>query len=198
MKNAKFVYDIPIDVPSQLILDTIDQQPHPLQPAQIGGKGLATDIRSCYNKGVYGPCWINGMIMHYINRINDAFFRYDIYSLDKDMTNYLQYGPSDHYKWHIDSREYSQHVRNDIHTNKIMHDTYQYVRKLSFSLLLSDPHEYDGGELQFNVLGLPLETYKPPAGTLLVFDSRLPHRVRPIKHGTRKSLVGWVIGPFWK
>ena len=32
-------------------------------------------------------------------------------------------------------------------------------------------------------------------GTVIMFDSRTPHRVRKVKSGLRKSLVGWVCGP---
>jgi PKHD-type hydroxylase len=32
-------------------------------------------------------------------------------------------------------------------------------------------------------------------GAIIFFDSRTPHRVRKIKSGMRKSLVGWVVGP---
>jgi len=32
-------------------------------------------------------------------------------------------------------------------------------------------------------------------GTMIIFDSRTPHRVRKVKSGMRKSLVGWVVGP---
>ena len=35
-------------------------------------------------------------------------------------------------------------------------------------------------------------------GTLIVFDSRTKHRVRTVKTGLRKSIVGWVVGPRWK
>jgi PKHD-type hydroxylase len=32
----------------------------------------------------------------------------------------------------------------------------------------------------------------------MLFDSRTPHRVRKVRSGLRKSLVGWVVGPRWK
>ena len=35
-------------------------------------------------------------------------------------------------------------------------------------------------------------------GIIAFFDSRTPHRVRKVKSGMRKSLVGWVVGPRWK
>ena len=72
------------------------------------------------------------------------------------------------------------------------------MRKLSFSLQLSDPKDYVGGELQF--LGSDDSTFFAPKqkGSLVVFDSRTKHRVVKVKSGVRRSLVGWVVGPRWK
>ncbi len=74
----------------------------------------------------------------------------------------------------------------------------EYVRKLSFALQLSDSNEYTGGEVQF--LDNGGKTYFAPKqrGTLMVFDSRTKHRVRRVRSGLRKSLVGWVVGPRWR
>ena len=35
-------------------------------------------------------------------------------------------------------------------------------------------------------------------GLLVLFDSRARHRVRRVRSGCRKSLVGWVLGPRWR
>ena len=35
-------------------------------------------------------------------------------------------------------------------------------------------------------------------GSIMLFDSRTMHRVCKVTKGTRKSLVGWVVGPRWK
>ena len=32
-------------------------------------------------------------------------------------------------------------------------------------------------------------------GTMIVFDSRIPHRVTPVTSGQRISLVTWMLGP---
>ena len=32
-------------------------------------------------------------------------------------------------------------------------------------------------------------------GTMIIFDSRIPHRVTPVTKGTRISLVAWMLGP---
>jgi len=74
----------------------------------------------------------------------------------------------------------------------------ELVRKLSFSLQLSDPEDYEGGELEF--LDNQDEPFFAPKqkGTIVVFDSRVKHRVRKVTNGLRKSIVGWVVGPRWK
>ena len=74
----------------------------------------------------------------------------------------------------------------------------EVCRKLSFSLILSDPSEYEGG--QFQIMSYNNKMYEVPQekGNLIIFDSQAVHRVRPIKSGVRKSLVGWVIGPRWR
>ena len=63
---------------------------------------------------------------------------------------------------------------------------------------LSDPDDYEGGNLQ--LLGEDGKSYFAPRkkGTVIVFDSRTQHRVLKVTKGLRKSLVGWVVGPRWK
>ncbi|TNF36303.1 MAG: 2OG-Fe(II) oxygenase [Deltaproteobacteria bacterium] len=77
------------------------------------------------------------------------------------------------------------------------------TRKLSFVLQLSDPADYDGGDLELAAYQLG---YAPEVlvaqraaartrGTLLVFGAFHVHRVTPITRGTRHALVGWLHGP---
>jgi predicted 2-oxoglutarate/Fe(II)-dependent dioxygenase YbiX len=35
-------------------------------------------------------------------------------------------------------------------------------------------------------------------GSVILFDSRTKHRVKKIRRGVRKSIVGWVVGPRWR
>ena len=42
------------------------------------------------------------------------------------------------------------------------------------------------------------ETFKLKPNTALFFKSDQWHRVRPVKSGVRKSIVGWVLGKQWK
>lgn len=74
-------------------------------------------------------------------------------------------------------------------------------RKLSFTLQLSDPSDYDGAVFDFTYLS---DCNKPDPeklakkGTILVFPSLLRHSVSPITRGVRHSLVAWMEGPPWR
>jgi PKHD-type hydroxylase len=141
--------------------------------------------------------WVSALLWYYVTQANQYNFQYDIETLDGGKTQYTVYEKGMYYDWHDDD--------NIINSAKIEHPKLlshvvpiqEYVRKLSFSLQLSSPDEYEGGELQF-LSNRKLITASKERGHLVVFDSRLSHRVRKVKSGIRKSLVGWVLGPRWK
>ena len=82
--------------------------------------------------------------------------------------------------------------------NNFVNEGAEKVRKLSFVLQLSHHDDYEGGNLQ--LLDEARNNYIAPRhrGTMILFDSRTPHRVQKVISGERRSLVGWVIGPRWK
>lgn len=64
-------------------------------------------------------------------------------------------------------------------------------RKISISVPLNDPSEYEGGHLEFcidNKVIAPLQA----KGTAIVFPSLISHRVMPVTKGKRYSMVIWV------
>lgn len=66
------------------------------------------------------------------------------------------------------------------------------TRKLTFTVQLSDPADYRGGDLVLTQTG----TRAPrDQGTLVVFPSFATHVVSPVVRGVRYALVGWVHGP---
>ena len=93
------------------------------------------------------------------------------------------YSPGEYYHWHTDS-----------HLDKNPID-----RKLTCVVQLSEESDYEGGELQILHPGYSgMEVGPKKKGTLIVFDSRLAHRVRPIKSGKRIAAVCWALGPKWR
>ena len=79
-----------------------------------------------------------------------------------------------------------------------MNENIELIRKLSFSLQLSDPDDYEGGNVQ--LIDDSGKSYFAPRkrGSIILFDSRAQHRVLKVTKGVRKSIVGWVVGPRWK
>ena len=113
------------------------------------------------------------IIMH-----NDQHFRFDLDNI-LEQIQYTEYHAKDkgHYNWHMD-----------------LGSDWASLRKLSCTINLSDPEDYDGGVLEFN-LGGKTKTQAPKTkGAITIFPSYLLHRVSPVTRGTRKSLVLWVGG----
>ena len=107
---------------------------------------------------------------------------------------YTIYNIRDHYDWHIDT--HAKAYKNGL------------VRKLSFTICLNDDetenNNYKGGKFEICVPHPRYQKHKYfkfketfKQGTIIVFPSHVWHKVHPITSGTRKVLVGWVVGkPF--
>lgn len=62
---------------------------------------------------------------------------------------------------------------------------------LSFTLFLSEPESYAGGELIVESADSE-QAYKLPAGSVLVYPSTSLHQVAPVTRGSRWAAIGWV------
>jgi PKHD-type hydroxylase len=62
---------------------------------------------------------------------------------------------------------------------------------LSFTLFLSDPQSYDGGELAVEALGGE-RRFKLPLNHMVVYPSTSLHQVTPVTRGVRLAAVTWV------
>ena len=73
------------------------------------------------------------------------------------------------------------------------------VRKLSISIQLTNPEEYEGGELKLydgdDEEGIVMDKTQ---GTLIIFPSYVLHEVMPMNKGERNSLVTWITGKQFK
>jgi PKHD-type hydroxylase len=67
-------------------------------------------------------------------------------------------------------------------------------RKLSVVLQLSDPSEYEGGDLEIMNCSEPTQV-KKEKGLVTAFPSFMLHRVTPVTKGIRRTLVVWLTGP---
>jgi PKHD-type hydroxylase len=115
-----------------------------------------------------------------LQQVNLDHFRRDIHGLE--FFQYTIYEKGEFYDWHFDHEMLSQ----------------KYVRKISATIMLSNPEVYEGGELEIITIGSPeqdkIYSTKPNRGDVVFFASWMPHRVKPVTKGKRKSLVAWVMG----
>ena len=125
-------------------------------------------------------------------------------NIDGESLQYTRYTAGQYYNWHNDAGLQTQYKpvssgnRETGLANDFVNENIEMVRKLSFALQLSDPDDYEGGNVQ--LLDEGSKNYFAPRkrGTMILFDSRTQHRVLPVKKGIRKSIVGWTVGPRWK
>lgn len=125
----------------------------------------------------------------------------------------VYYGDENHYHWHTDTIVNDRTLHPDADPNHIMTGT---VRKISCSIQLSDPKDYEGGEFELmsginrddkddkDLAGEGYFETKPVSlphfrdkGSALFFPSFSYHRVKPVTRGIRRSLVCWFRGPKW-
>lgn len=140
-----------------------------IRKSQISWISLNNDTSFIYDRIGYAARQLNGQ-----------FFGFDLYGFVEDI-QYTTYRPQgDFYSWHMDT--------NDGHSAP---------RKLSLILQLSDPAEYDGGELQTMTAAEPT-TIPKKKGLIVAFPSFIVHRVKPVTRGVRRSLVVWLTGERFK
>ena len=111
-------------------------------------------------------------------QVNAERYRFDLMGFYEPI-QIAEYGEGDFFDWHGD---FSVGLAS--------------TRKLSLSVQLSEPDEYEGGDLEFMI---NTDAIKAPRtkGTVVIFPSFVLHRVTPITAGIRRSMVGWVTGvPF--
>jgi PKHD-type hydroxylase len=91
----------------------------------------------------------------------------------------------------------NREAKYDWHTDAHITDNFA-PRKLSMTLTLSDPSEYEGGELQLLSNGNTVLNLECPKGRAWFFPSYALHRVNKVTKGVRRSLVLWMSGPQFK
>jgi PKHD-type hydroxylase len=127
--------------------------------------------------------WLWERLSHVVAEVNSQYFQFNLTGCYEPIQLGI-YKESDqgHYDWHTDA------CPMDTNT----------PRKLSMTLLLSDPSEFEGGKFQVKTSNDDIQTLEMIKGRAWFLPSYMLHRVTPVTKGIRRSLVLWVGGPAFK
>ena len=115
----------------------------------------------------------------FIQQANLNHFGFDDIRIT-EQAQFTEYPEGGFYDWHMDCDVTMAHEPP--------------VRKISMTILLNDPKEFEGGHLE---IMSPNNFKHMEQGHAMAFASFLSHRVNPVKRGIRQSLVVWFGGkPF--
>jgi predicted 2-oxoglutarate/Fe(II)-dependent dioxygenase YbiX len=134
------------------------------------------DERSVWSTAVPAELPVVASLVRALVEVNDRAFRYRLSGIPSwDLPSVLRYdaATADHFREHTDAGQFAP------------------TRLLTFTVQLSDPADYDGGDL---VVASLHDIAPRDRGVLVTFASTHLHHVTPILRGTRYAIVGWVHG----
>ena len=151
----------------------------------IDSKSNGKEIRSSSVKWIPNNqqwSWLYLKLMDMAVQANNALWHFDLYSVP-DLIQYTEYYATEngHYTWHQDFGPGTPSLR-----------------KVSITVQLSGPDEYEGGDLEYWKGGNDIVKAPKDKGLVFIFPSYMMHRVTPITKGTRRSFVLWVGGEHYK
>lgn len=134
--------------------------------------------------------WLFEKIIKCINEVNAEYFGFTLKFIENlQFTEYTEQSKG-FYSKHNDCGD-----RFDV-------ANFVDIRKLSFTIQLSDVSDYEGGELKIYNGKKSIYTNKEEfvvakkdKGTIIFFPSNATHEVTPVTKGNRYSLVSWAQGP---
>jgi PKHD-type hydroxylase len=156
------------------------------QKAVIGGRNIDDEYSNIRESEISwiemnnDTMWIYDRLAYITRSLNGQFYKFDLYGFHESIqyTTY-QSEKESHYTWHRDTG---------------VDRTNSPPRKFSVVLQLTDPNEYEGGDLELFVSSEPTKV-KREKGLVAAFPSYTLHRVTPVTKGIRKTLVIWCTGP---
>lgn len=186
--------------------DLLSEFGNRMEDSSLSDNVIDKKIRDSQNAWIPTHHWVAGLIWHYVTKANRENFLYDLTCIDGESLQLTRYTEGQFYTWHHDAGLPSFYKPSNtmgsslspVNAEDFINTNCELVRKLSIIVQLSNPDDYEGGNVQ--LLDDTGKSYILPRarGTVIVFDSRTKHRVLKVRGGVRKSIVGWAIGPRWK
>ena len=157
------------------------------------GEGARDDVKIRSTERGFFPKdpqhnWIYDHVLQFVNAANRQYWKFRIG--DTELFQFGTYHPGQFYSWHVD--QFPEPYQEGSPAAGL-------TRKLSVTLQLTDGSDYEGGDFEFREPCDPDKVQTVEAartiGSVIIFPSFIMHRVTSVTKGTRKSLVGWILGP---
>ena len=161
----------------QNIINTLERNMHIAEDAVLVGNVKDKSVRDSkriiidVNRGIASSLIGMGLNCNY------QFWNFNI--THGNQSEYLRYDKNGHFKSHTDT---------------VLDDYIKETRKVTIITILNN--DYEGGRLYFHI-GNEREYPELEAGDVIIFPSFLVHGVEPIISGIRRSVVTWLVGPYF-
>jgi PKHD-type hydroxylase len=150
----------------------------PLAKGEATGRDMAPTARNS-TIALFGPGadsqWIFDRVFGVVGRLNRQYWQFELSGVER--IQFSRYVGGEYYDWHMDLAAKGVLSR----------------RKVTVTVQLSGPDDYEGGELEVN-LGSTTRAAAKDVGLLVAFPSYGLHRIRPVTRGVRHSLSAWFGG----
>ena len=127
--------------------------------------------------------WLLDKISIMVNMVNDKVYHFDIETNDGEL-KMIEYEKGGHYTWHA-----------DFNPGRCS------LRKLVAIVQLTDPSEYEGGDVQFGFQDEKTGDWfkmNKLKGSLTIFPAFLSHRVTPVTKGKRYVIQELFVGDHFR
>ena len=154
LQSVWYYTNLPEDIVEIIEKDISNNFDDQMADSRLHGDALNKDKRNSQNAWIPTDHWLGGFMWHYVQRANRENFLYDLRGIDAESMQYTKYEEGMFYGWHNDAGLSTQYkpVSNNNRSEGLHQDwvneNIELVRKLSFSLQLSDPDDYEGGNVQ--------------------------------------------------
>lgn len=143
---------------------------------------LDLDVRQVQSANVYlsDEKWLEACVNEKLSKIKKELDdSIDISGgVELNKISFLKYEEGDFYNWHLDN--------SNINSGSI-----ESRRALSLIVQLSDPLDYEEGDVLLKINGEDISINKEKNSACAFLSRKTVHKVCPVKSGVRKSIVAW-------
>tara|TARA_E500000318_G_scaffold53803_1_gene50071 strand:- start:796 stop:1920 length:1125 start_codon:yes stop_codon:yes gene_type:complete len=164
----------------QRIIEQFENNMNLAEKAALGDGHVNTNIRDAYRISIPNHKGIGSTLTGMGFQCNYQFWKFNV--THANQSEFLRYDKNGHFESHVDTflEAYDDNVN---------------CRKLTLLLFLNN--DFEGGKF-FISTGTEKIYPRQRAGDVVCFPSFLVHGVEPVTSGIRRTIVNWLVGPYFK